>query len=706
MIKAYIYGTPKGFDTYGSNKSVEGYLRGFYITSRRGKRLMVNRRANGETIYSYLHYGLMEYSDIGKDKAGRINSFFGMSLHISDGIYTPDLKRVFDWFDYWFNKILEDGTILKEVSSGYIQYQVSKFANANNIEHLHSNLPNIFSEKSGTIMLDYDDSFVEGKSGQIAQLNNEEDDDVILSTFKHYQWVALSPIFKKIEKSTDICIELDFNDLNDRLAEYNKMLLPIAINLNARSVDELSKINDVVQENCSSITSYLKAISNGNENDEECNKFASLASDYVAVCENIAALKLKFSSNTDNSGEVVTIDKTKTQFCYNCQEHKDVSEFSSPDATKCIACEEKIALSQKKQCYKCGQTKSYAEFESGSKICKVCESKKVSDSFVIPFWAKIAVPSAIVLVIVGVCLLKFFPKATIPEQTDQVGTTATQTVSPQKVDDNTFETLIKEYKYQEAYDYLADKSNKLNYLPFDDVIKSQMWEMINNNIESYKTCHETLVDKILVGITPLGEEVITKGSKDAIIKTIEDFGTLVNKLALEDKSFGPNSYEIATDIITDGKYYNSKWSDIVASKYDKYQKGRSTSPSTSATTQQGYGSIYLVHLDGNYNPIKDEQGKVEEKNIAIELGKKIAGGTYKRNTFVDICYDRDKVRIRRTKVLEDNTNPTTNPQAQNYKLNATHRVRIDKAGRNVYEVIYVEDLTGKVLMEITIKTKQ
>lgn len=706
MIKAYIYGTPKGFDAYGSDKSFEGYLKGFYITSRRGKRLMVNRRANGETIYSYLHYGLMEYSDIGKDKAGRINSFFGMSLHISDGIYTPDLKRVFDWFDYWFNKILEDGTILKEVSSGYIQYQVSKFANANNIEHLHTNLPNIFSEKSGTLMLDYDESFIDGKSGQIAQLNNEEDDDVILSTFKHYQWVALSPIFKKIEKSTDICIELDFNDLNDRLAEYNKMLLPIAINLNASSVDELSKINDAVQENYSSITSYLKAISNGNDNVEECNKFTSLASDYVAVCENIAALKLKFSANTDDSGEAGTINEPKTQFCYNCQEHKDISEFSSPDATKCIACEEKIALSQKKQCYKCGQTKSYAEFESGSKICKVCESKKVSNSFAIPFWAKIAVPSAIVLVIVGVCLLKFFPKATIPEQIDPVDPTPTQPVFSQEVDDNTFETLIEEYKYQEAYDYLADKSNRADYLPFDDVIKSQMWEMINNNIESYKTCHETLVDKILRGITPLGEEAITKDTKNSIIKIITDFGTLVNKLSLEDKYFGPQSYQIATDIIAKGINYDSKWSDIVALKYDKFNEETSTKPSTIVTPEQDYGSIYLVQLDNKILPIP---GKKEEISLdtSTEDYKLRHNKLYKKETFVDICYDKNKVKIQKTgdnKVIEGDNNPTQNPQAKSYAKNATFRLKFKNAG---YTIVYIKDKkNGNVLSEITFRTKQ
>lgn len=695
MIKAYIYGTPKGFDAYGSDKSFEGYLKGFYITSRRGKRLMVNRRANGETIYSYLHYGLMEYSDIGKDKAGRINSFFGMSLHISDGIYTPDLKRVFDWFDYWFNKILEDGTILKEVSSGYIQYQVSKFANANNIEHLHSNLPNIFSEKSGTLMLDYDESFIDGKSGQIAQLNNEDDDDVILSTFKHYQWVALSPIFKKIEKSTDICIELDFNDLNDRLAEYNKMLLPIAINFNASSDDELSKINDAVQENYSSITSYLKAISNGNDNVEECNKFASLASDYVAVCENIAALKLKFSANTDDSSEVVTIDKAKTQFCYNCQEHKDVSEFSSPDATKCIACEEKIAHSQKKQCSQCGQTKTYAEFNYGSNICKACENKKVNNDFVIPFWAKIAVPSAIVLVIVCVCLSKFPIKPINPNQTDSVVTTPTQPVSPQEVDGNTFITFIKEYKYQEAYDYLRDKSNGNDYLPFDGIINSQMWEMINSNIESYETCHNTLVDTILVGITTLGEEVIAQDPKNAIINTINDFDVLVDKLTLEDRYFGPNSYNKAKNIIAKYKNYDSKWLDIVETKYSKYKKITGSDTITA-------GLIYLVHLDVNYDPIKDEQGKVDVKNITITPGKKITGGAYKRNTFIDICYDKDKVRIRKLRTLDNINNPSIKPQASNYGMNATHRVRFDKAGS---DVIYIENLKSEVLMEITIRTQ-
>lgn len=689
MIKAYIYGTPKGFDAYGSDKSFEGYLKGFYITSRQGKRLMVNRRANGETIYSYLHYGLMEYSDIGKDKAGRINSFFGMSLHRSDGIYTPDLKRVFAWFDYWFDKILKDGTILKKVSSGYIQYQVSKFANANTIEYLHSNLPNIFSEKSGTLMIDYDDSFIDGKSGQIAKLNDEEDDDVILSTFKHYQWVALSSIFEKKDPGEGTDVELDFNELDDRLDEYNKKLLSIAINLNAISIDELCKINDAVQENYSSITSYLKTISNGNDNTEEYNKFSSLAKDYAEVLEYITKLKRQ-------------IEEPETKLCDRCQEYKDISEFRSAESTICIACEKEDALSRKK-CIQCGQTKTYAEFEHGSEICKACESKNVKTGYM--FWAKIAVLfSIVIVVIVGVCRPKSSPNPTIPEQTGPVVTT-TQPGSEQKVDDNTFNTFIKEYKYQNAYDYLASKSNRDEYLPFNNVINDQMWEIINNS-SKLKTRHEML-NKILVGITPLGEEVITKGSKDTIIKTITDFGTLVEKLSLEDKFFGLRSYTKATQIISEGKKYDSKWSDIVESKYDEYNKynkdnkdktGTSVQSSTPVAAQQDYGSIYLVNLDKDYKPIGAQGIAIEDKTKSC--------GPYKRNTFIDICYDGDKVRIRSKNVLENNTKPTTQPQAQNYKLNATHRIRINKVENSVCEVIYVEDLTGNKLMEIEIKTKQ
>ena len=50
MIKTYIYGVPNGFDFYEKDAGLNDYFKGFYISSRRGRRLMVNRRNNGVTI--------------------------------------------------------------------------------------------------------------------------------------------------------------------------------------------------------------------------------------------------------------------------------------------------------------------------------------------------------------------------------------------------------------------------------------------------------------------------------------------------------------------------------------------------------------------------------------------------------------------------------------------------------------------------------
>ena len=69
MFNTYIYGTPLGFDFNEDIASLKEYFKGLYISSRKGRRLMVNRCDNGETFYNYLRYGLAE-------KEGRPNSFF------------------------------------------------------------------------------------------------------------------------------------------------------------------------------------------------------------------------------------------------------------------------------------------------------------------------------------------------------------------------------------------------------------------------------------------------------------------------------------------------------------------------------------------------------------------------------------------------------------------------------------------------------
>ena len=78
MIKTFIYGDPHGFDFYEKDVYLNDYFKGFYISSRRGRRLVVNRRENGETIYSYLQYNLKEVI------ARPTHAFFCMSLVLTD----------------------------------------------------------------------------------------------------------------------------------------------------------------------------------------------------------------------------------------------------------------------------------------------------------------------------------------------------------------------------------------------------------------------------------------------------------------------------------------------------------------------------------------------------------------------------------------------------------------------------------------------
>ena len=51
-MRTYIYGVPQGFDFYEKDVQFTDYFKSFYISSRRGRRFLINRKENGETIYN------------------------------------------------------------------------------------------------------------------------------------------------------------------------------------------------------------------------------------------------------------------------------------------------------------------------------------------------------------------------------------------------------------------------------------------------------------------------------------------------------------------------------------------------------------------------------------------------------------------------------------------------------------------------------
>lgn len=219
MFNTYIYGTPLGFDFNEDIASLKEYFKGLYISSRKGRRLMVNRCDNGETFYNYLRYGLAE-------KEGRPNSFFGMSISMDNNEYAYDFKEIFDWFDYLFDKLVERGSLFFVNAGNIIQYKITKFKDdTEEIQWLKNNIPNLFTKAQGVKLLEYDSSFSSSSSGQIRCFNDDTSTTKVLDAFKKCRWIALSPNFKPEEEP----IEIDPSDIEAQLNKYTQQLVPIAI---------------------------------------------------------------------------------------------------------------------------------------------------------------------------------------------------------------------------------------------------------------------------------------------------------------------------------------------------------------------------------------------------------------------------------------------------------------------------------------------
>ena len=233
MIKTFIYGVPRGFDFYEKDAELNDYFKGFYISSRRGRRLMINRRENGDTIYSYLRYGLKEVD------RQPLHSFFGMSLVVDNYQFCPNFKVLLEWFDYLFNKLVNEHSLIKKNEDGILHYVVHKFdENSADVEWLKSNLPNILTQAGQTEIANYDNSFIDGKAGQVVSFNNPVGENRLLETFRKYRWLSISSEIverQDITSGDPIEIELNFEELNGKLNEFNQQLLPIAVDISKGS---------------------------------------------------------------------------------------------------------------------------------------------------------------------------------------------------------------------------------------------------------------------------------------------------------------------------------------------------------------------------------------------------------------------------------------------------------------------------------------
>lgn len=646
MIKTYIYGVPHGFDFYEKDVNLNDYFKGFYISSRRGRRLMINRRGNGDTIYSYLRYGLKEVD------RQPLHSFFGMSLVVDNYQYCPNFKVLLEWFDFLFNKLVNEHNLIKKNDDGILHYVVHKFdENPTDVDWLKSNIPNIITQAGQTEIVNYDNTFVDGKAGQVVSFNYPVGENSLIETFKNYRWLSISSEIveqQDITSDDSIEIELNFEELSGKLNELNQQLLPIAVDISKGSYADLKRMADEVQEISTSLVKYLPEI----DAPEEKEKFGGLDSKYESLKESIGTLLSKFSTST--KPVLPQTPKQETQYCFSCKQNKPLSHFSATNATKCIECEEQDRRrsgtnipQEYKICISCGKKKPTRLFnQAGTDICDDCakEEKPKPVTVLKGLFDKLGriVASkgglgalASIAIIVGVVFVAInLPnRCSTPKVIDggEMYTDTTKTaaiVIKKTVDKQELENLVASGNFKAVYEYVKDKKDADNYTLFlKKTVNRHLWAIV----DSSNTAQEDLAKFYIDNNEFLDYIGFTGNDKLAWDEIVNDYIKILeilkkskvsntdlesgNAILAKHRDLFPAEWRIAL-----AKKPKEKVTQKQTTKIEEQKKGQATF--TLKYTQASNGKEITINIDGSkigfdglvgtYATVTSKNGNIKE----------------------------------------------------------------------------------------------
>lgn len=541
MIRTYIYGVPHGFDFYEKDANLNNYFKGFYISSRRGRRLMVNRQENGETIYSYLQYGLKEV------ERQPLHSFFGMSLVVDDYQYCPNFKVLLEWFDYLFNKLVKEQRIIKKNEDGVLCYVIHKFEEVSDeVNWLKNIIPNIItkSEQADDVKVEiskYDKSFFVGNVGQIVCFNKPVSEKRLFEVFHKNSWISVSSeILEKEEVNTSgniadsEVIEYSYEELDEECNKFTEILLSIAIDISCTSVTDLAEIEGKVQKTCINLENYLPTI----DNIEEKNKFKNLESKYNSLKDKILTLQSKSTGTISTS----TSPQGKNLYCFSCKKYKPLSHFRSIESTKCKECEEKDHIEPAdnegyKVCKHCGKKKALKAFcNSETDICDDCSNikqQKSENSALqrlkenIPLTKGFVRISMGLLVVVATIMIIFFSRMKNDNEVHGIARIdSTQIVkNSSNVDIKEVNRFIKSYNFKELFEYIREKQDADKYKSLiKHSVNGYLWKIIDTSTSAQED-----IERFYIENNELLEFIgFDKDDKDTWRETITDYNQMLS----------------------------------------------------------------------------------------------------------------------------------------------------------------------------------
>lgn len=603
MIRTYIYGIPRGFNLYEAESEMIDYFKSYYIADRRGRRLEVNRRENGETFYNYLRYGLAEVSRSPQ------NAFFGMSLVIDGGRYISDLKTLVEFMDLLFDKLVERNTLLYPDSNGVLRYKVERFDRAvGDVNWLKGNLPNILKKLETTA---YDSSFAVGEPGKIATFKSDASQRQIMAALHKYNWVSVCGNITEedVSGSSEPEEELDITYLVSWLNSTNQKLVPIAISPTPDSLPDLKKWHEMAGKHIASIKQQMFKLKTGVvfENLHTLgNDILQLRNQLDVLIGKLTADNKKEEAPAENHPKPTTppqengiqqpsgqVEPT-TKSCFNCQRTLPLSEFSSPDAIICRECERK----------KDGSVSGETGGVDGT----------TPPPNPTPKWL-LAGGITLALIVLALGLLLLPKQCTKPTSFggDDSVTRENPVNEENKIDPTALSDALSGYNFSEVYNLLDKKDDSKDYYArVDDTIVEYLWKRIEKSqkrdIGDFWSNNTNLLK--MIGYSDIDS------SRKAWGDFCNDYHSI--KMALEKNEITQDEYKNICKKIDDNKYIIEKkdrnlpqqWKDALQGKIKN--DGASDHNNGTRVAQ----TFKVKYTDKNGNPqTKTVTGKNNDNSI-------------------------------------------------------------------------------------------
>lgn len=233
--KFYIYGVPDGFDMPSGTPSDEIlYYQLFYDTSKKGREMRINRKDNGETVYSYLIYNLVS-------SKGREGAFLGMSIAFTNNEYCNNHVALKELFEGIYNEVIlkadDKDRIIDVIDGGNAvgRFCISKFDERHNMcEKIGRIIVNNVESELTKYISTINDTFDNSKEGRILTLTLETDNKSINQALHSYTWVSLSSECKTIiptqrddppVKNLDLLSAHFINALANKVGNYKDFII-------------------------------------------------------------------------------------------------------------------------------------------------------------------------------------------------------------------------------------------------------------------------------------------------------------------------------------------------------------------------------------------------------------------------------------------------------------------------------------------------